>query len=214
MVDSAWADSKLAAAHLLAAVNDLKALGCYALEYPKANPSFHINGSRHAATGYGGRACACDVNRDPRGPNSEDERAWFEKVGQHIAWGHGLSVTCGIYGYVENHSGANMHLHIDDGPWSNVGDKRGVFRTPKAARPTLPAWPVRAFQKAHGLVVDGIPGKLTISALQKLVGAKVDGIAGRETWSKVQAKVGAVVDGIPGGETYFKLGVAIEGGEL
>lgn len=214
MVDSAWADSKLAAAHLLAAVTDLKALGCYALEYPKANPTFHINGSRHAATGYGGRACACDVNRDPRGPNSEDERAWFEKAGQHIAWGHGLSVTCGIYGYVENHVGANMHLHIDDGPWSNVGDKRGVFRTPKAARPTLPAWPVRAFQKTHGLVVDGIPGKLTISALQKLVGAKVDGIAGRETWSKAQAKVGAVVDGIPGGETYFKLGVAIEGGAL
>lgn len=214
MVDSAWADSKLAAAHLLAAVTDLKALGCYALEYPKANPTFHINGSRHAATGYGGRACACDANRDPRGPNSEDERAWFEKVGQHIAWGHGLSVTCGLYGYVENHVGANMHLHIDDGPWSNVGDKRGVFRTPKAAQPTLPAWPVRAFQKAHGLAVDNIPGKLTISALQKLVGAKVDGIAGRETWSKVQAKVGAAVDGIPGGETYFKLGVAIEGGSL
>lgn len=212
MVDSAWADSKLAAAHLLAAVTDLKALGCYALEYPKANPGFHINGSRHAATGYGGRACAADINRDPRGPNSEDERVWFEKVGQHIAKGHGLSVTCGIYGYVENHSGSNMHLHIDDGPWSNVGDKRGVFRTPKAARPTLPAWPVRAFQKAHGLVVDGIPGKLTTSALQKLVGAKVDGIAGRETWSKVQAKVGAVVDGIPGGETYYKLGLWIEGG--
>lgn len=123
-------------------------------------------------------------------------------------------MTCGLYGYVENHVGANMHLHIDDGPWSNVGDKRGVFRTPKAAQPTLPAWPVRAFQKAHGLAVDNIPGKLTISALQKLVGAKVDGIAGRETWSKVQAKVGAAVDGIPGGETYFKLGVAIEGGSL
>ena len=93
MVNSAWADSKLAAAHLLAAVTDLKALGCYALEYPKANPSFHINGSRHAATGYGGRACAADINRDPRGPNSEDERAWFEKVGQHIAKGHGLSIS-------------------------------------------------------------------------------------------------------------------------
>lgn len=214
MVNSAWADSKLAAAHLLAAVTDLKALGCYALEYPKANPGFHINGSRHAATGYGGRACAADINRDPRGPNSEDERTWFEKVGQHIAWGHGLSVTCGIYGYVENHVGANMHLHIDDGPWSNVGDKRGVFRTPKAALPTLPAWPVRAFQKTHGLAVDGIPGKLTISALQKIVGAAVDGIAGRETWSKAQAKIGAVIDGIPGGETYFKLGIAIEGGKL
>ena len=214
MVDSAWADSKLAAAHLLAAVTDLKALGCYALEYPKANPRFHIDGSRHAATGYGGRACAADINRDPRGPNSEDERRWFEKVGQHIAWGHGLSVTCGIYGYVENHSGGNMHLHIDDGPWSNVGDKRGVFRTPTAARPVLPAWPVRAFQKKHGLAVDGIPGKLTISKLQELVGAKVDGIAGKETWSKVQAKVGAGIDGIAGGETFFKLGVAIEGGKL
>lgn len=214
MVNSAWADSKLAAAHLLAAVTDLKALGCYALEYPKANPGFHINGSRHAATGYGGRACAADMNREPRGVNSEDERAWFEKAGQHIAWGHGLSVTCGIYGYVENHSGGNMHLHIDDGPWSNVGDKRGVFRTPTAARPVLPAWPVRAFQKTHGLAVDGIPGKLTISKLQELVGAKVDGIAGKETWSKAQAKVGAAVDGIAGGETYFKLGVAIEGVKL
>ena len=40
MVDSAWADSKLAAAHLLAAVTYLKALGCYALEYPKANPGY------------------------------------------------------------------------------------------------------------------------------------------------------------------------------
>ena len=214
MVDSAWADSKLAAAHLLAAVTDLKALGCYALEYPKANPSFHINGSRHAATGYGGRACAADMNRDPRGPNSEDERAWFEKVGQHIAWGHGLSVTCGIYGYVENHSGSNMHLHIDDGPWSNVGDKRGVFRTPTAARPALPAWPVRAFQKQRGLVVDGIPGKLTTAALQRAVGATPDSIWGKATTAAIQAKVGAVVDGIPGGETYFKLGVAIEGGSL
>ena len=214
MVDSAWADSKLAAAHILAAVNDLKALGCYALEYPKANPSFHINGSRHAATGYGGRACACDVNRDPRGPNSEDERAWFEKVGQHIAWGHGLSVTCGLYGYVENHSGSNMHLHIDDAAWSNVGDKRGVFRTPTAARPTLPAWPVRAFQKQQGLVVDNIPGKLTVAALQKRVGAKPDSAWGPDTTAAIQKKVGAAVDGIPGGETYFKLGVAIEGGAL
>ena len=214
MVDSAWADSKLAAAHLLAAVNDLKALGCYALEYPKANPSFHINGSRHAATGYGGRACAADINRDPRGPNSEDERAWFEKVGQHIAWGHGLSVTCGIYGYVENHSGSNMHLHIDDAAWSNVGDKRGVFRTPKAAQPALPAWPVRAFQKQHGLVVDNIPGKLTTAALQRAVGATPDSIWGKATTTAIQKKVGATVDGIPGGETYFKLGVAIEGGKL
>lgn len=211
MVDSAWADSKLAAAHLLAAVTDLKALGCYALEYPKANPSFHINGSRHAATGYGGRACACDVNREP---NGEAERAWFEKVGQHIAWGHGLSVTCGIYGYVENHSGANTHLHIDDAAWSNVGDKRGVFRTPTAARPTLPAWPVRAFQKQHGLVVDNIPGKLTTAALQRAVGATPDSIWGKATTAAIQKKVGAAVDGIPGGETYYKLGVAIEGGKL
>jgi len=211
MVNSAWADSKLAAAHLLAAVTDLKALGCYALEYPKANPGYHIDGSRHAATGYGGRACAADINREP---NGEAERAWFEKVGQHIAWGHGLSVTCGIYGYVENHSGANTHLHIDDGPWSNVGDKRGVFRTPTAARPTLPAWPVRAFQKAHGLVVDGIPGKLTTAALQRAVGATPDSIWGKATTAAIQAKVGAVVDGIPGGETYYKLGVAIEGGKL
>lgn len=217
MVSSAWSDPKLAAAHLLAAVTDLKALGCYALEYPKANPGYHINNSRHAATGYGGRACAADMNREPRGVNSEDERAWFERTGQHIAWGHGLSVTCGLYGYVANHVGSNMHLHIDDGPFMNDGSRPSQpegWRNPNAARPTLPAWPVRAFQKAHGLTVDGIPGRLTISALQKAVGATVDGIPGKETWSKVQAKVGAVVDGIPGGETYFKLGVAIEGGKL
>lgn len=210
MPTTAWNDQKLAAAHLLACVEDLKALGCYALEYPKANPAYHIAGSRHAAKSPFGVACAADINRDKAG--DEDERQWFKRVGQKIAFGHGLSVTCGIYGYVPNHSGGNMHLHIDDAAWSNVGDKRGVFRTPNAARPSLPAWPVRAFQKQHGLVVDGVPGKLTTAALQRAVGATPDSSWGKATTAAIQKKVGAGVDSILGGETYYKLGLWIAGG--
>lgn len=207
---SAWRDQRLAAAHLLACVEDLKSLGCYALEYPKAKPAYHITGSRHAATSPFGTACAADINRDKAGDG--DEREWFRRIGQHIAFGHGLSVTCGIYGYVPNHSGGNMHLHIDDAGRSNVGDRRGVFKTPTAARPTLPPWPVRAFQEAQGLTVDGIPGKLTTAALQRAVGATPDSIWGKATTAAIQKKVGAGVDGIPGGETYYKLGLWIEGG--
>lgn len=217
MVASAWSDPKMAAAHLLAAVRDLEAMGCYALEYPRANPGYHIANSRHAATGFGGRACAADMNREPRGANSELERQWFERVGQHIARGHGLSVTCGLYGFVANHVGANMHLHIDDGPFMNDGSRPNSpegWRNPSAGKPTLPAWPVRAFQKKHGLVVDGIPGAATNRKLQALVGVKADGILGPVSKRAIQKKIGAVADGIFGGETYFKMGVAIEKGVL
>lgn len=212
MVASAWNDRNLAAAHMQAAVLDLEAMGCVALEYRHADPSVHINGSRHAEKGALGRFCAADVNRDAKG--SEEERKWFEQAGQYIAFNHGLSVTCGIYGYVENHSGSNMHLHIDDGPWSNVGDRRGVFKTPAAARPVLPAWPVRAFQRSKNLVMDGIPGPLTYKALQAAVGVAQTGKMTSNDWKAVQKKLGVVVDGVPGGITYGHLGLAIENHQI
>lgn len=208
MVDSAWNDRNLAAAHMQAAVLDLEAMGCVGLEYRKADPKWHISGSRHTAKGALGRYCACDINRDAKG--SEEERKWFQSIGQNIAFGHGLSVTCGIYGFVENHSGANMHLHIDDGPWSNVGDRRGVFKTPTAARPVLPAWPVRAFQRSKKLVMDGIAGPLTNKALQKSVGAPATGKLTSSDWKLIQKRLGVVADGVPGPITYGNLGIGIE----
>lgn len=208
MAESAWANPHLAAAHLQAAVLDLEAMGCKTLEYRSANPKYHMVGSRHNTKTTLGRRCAADVNRDGNG--SEAERVWFEKYGQHIAFGHGLSVVCGIYGYVANHSGSNMHLHIDDGKYTNLGNTPSPIRTPAAARPVLPPWPVRAFQKSKGLVVDGIPGPLTTKALRKSAGLPESGKLDSDFWKVMQKRIGVVADGVAGPITYGNLGLAIE----
>lgn len=212
MPKTAWSNPDLASAHMQAAVLDLEAMGCQALEYRKSSPKYHRPNSRHNAKGTLGRYLAADINRDQKG--SEAERVWFKDVGQHIAFGHGLSVTCGIYGYVVNHSGQMMHLHIDDGEWSNLGGLIGEFKTPTAARPKLPAWPVRFFQRNHKLVVDGIPGRKTYSAMQEVLETKVTGRLSMDDWKKLQKKVDATVDGVPGPKTYGKLGLALELGKF
>ena len=207
MVSSAWANSKLSAAHMLAAVLDLEAMGCSTLEFRSSSAKYHIAGSRHVARAASGMMCAADMQHDGAGDLAE--KAWFLKYGQYIAWGHGLSVTCGLYGYVPNHSpGEGMHMHIDDGPLSNVG--KGLFSTPGAAHPQLPAWPVRAYQKRKGLVADGIVGILTTKALQKDVGTTPDGVWGVLTTKGVQKRVGSAQDGILGPDTYMRMGLAVE----
>ena len=125
-------------------------------------------------------------------------------------------------GLVENGTYSPFSFHADGGTGEltgydvdvarAVGEKLGVNVDGVFGPLTESA--VMAFQRSHGLVVDGIPGKLTTAALQRAVGATPDSIWGKATTAAIQKKVGAVVDGIPGGETYFKLGVAIEGGKL
>lgn len=210
MLKSAWSNSNLAAAHMLAAVEDLKALGCYELEFAKTAPGVHRPDSRHYVKGALGFYCAADMNLNP---NGEKERDWFMQVGQFVAREHGLAITCGIYGYVQNHSGSNMHMHIDDGEWSAMGDTKTPVVKPWTAKPTQLAWPVRAFQKKHGLKVDGIAGKLTYGALWAAVGTS-ESAAERDRWRAVQAHVGASQDGIPGPQTWGRMGLAIRKGAL
>lgn len=208
-----FSNPKLAAAHLLAAVTDLRiAHGCQVGAYRDSIDTEHRVGSWHGRTdAFGKYRLAADINAYP--DDEQRELEFFKTTGQKIAKGHGLAIACGLYGHVPGHSvGDGLHLHIDTGIWSNLG--HGVHRGAWQGNPTLPAWPVRAFQKQKGLVVDGIVGPATTKALQKAVGATPDGIAGPKTWRAVQTKVGAGVDGIPGGETFFKLGLAIEGAKL
>lgn len=214
----AWKDTKLAAAHLLAAVEDLRSMGCTALAYKNSNPANHRAGSWHGRKdAFGKYQLAADINAF--NGNERKEFDFFKNTGQYIAKGHGLAICCGIYGFVPGHSiGAGLHLHIDTGYWCNIGN--GDVRGSWCGKPTLPAWPVRSFQKQCNekynlkLDVDGIPGKATITELQKIVGTEADGIWGKNTTRAIQKLVGAEVDGILGGETYFKMGLAIEAGKL
>lgn len=213
MPKSAWTNRKDAALHMLAAVAELELLGCKALEFDKSDPKYHIEGSRHTEKGALGFYCAADINRDGKGDYAE--RDWFRDVGQKVAFGHGLSVVCGLYGFVPNHSpGHAMHMHIDDGGWSNLGDARIEFRTPYAARPTALPWAVRGFQVLKGLTPDGVVGPKTAKALQAWAGAAQDGVIGPKTWRAIQKKVGAGADGVPGFETFSKMSLAIRARSL
>lgn len=203
---SAWASPALGDAHLLAAVEDLNALGCVALEYYKAGNG-HRKGSYHSNIGIFKYRQAADMNHDGQGDYAE--RDWFKNVGQKIAREHGLSITCGIYGYVEGHSPGNgMHMHIDVGPWSDLG--YGDTRTSWVAHPTALPFSVRAFQKWKGLTVDGICGPLTTKALQKWVGTKEDGSWGSKTTKALQKKLGVKIDGIMGPISYGNLTLAVK----
>lgn len=208
MPPRAWSNSKGAALHMLAAVTELELMGCKTLEFDKSNPRYHMAGSRHSEKGALGFYSAADMNYDGKGDYAE--RDFFKNRGQGVAFGHGLSVTCGLYGFVKNHSpGHSMHMHIDDGAWSNLGDMRGVFRTPYAARPTREPWAVQGFQTLKGLEADGILGPRTKKSLQAWAGTKADGILGPKSWHAIQLRVGAKADGVPGFETYSKLSLKI-----
>lgn len=212
---TAFTSEALGACHLLAFVTDAKTLGARADEYANADPGLHKSDSWHGRRDpFNKHMLAVDVNACEG--DERAEQAFFRKTLVPIAKTHGLAICCGIGRYhVANHSiGDGLHLHADVGHYSNLGERPNTrgYLTAWAGRPTAAPWPVRAFQKAQGLTVDGIPGKLTTAALQRAVGATPDSIWGKATTAAIQKKVGAGVDGIPGGETYYKLGLWIEGG--
>lgn len=213
---TAFISESMGACHLLAFVVDATTEGAYALEYEKADPGRHKSDSWHGRRDPWKRyMLAADVNA--RDGNERAEHALFRDVLVPRAKAHGLAVTCGVGRYhVNNHSiGDGLHLHVDVGHWANLGDRPN---TPKGyiaswvGRTSLPPWPVRAFQKQHGLVVDGIPGKKTTTALQEVVGAKPDGLWGPLTTKAIQRKVKTTPDGVCGPNTYYGLGLMIEGG--
>lgn len=212
---TAFASEHLGAAHLLAFVLDAKAMGAYALEYTTSSAGYHMAGSWHGRKDpYGKHMLAADVNAF--NGNEQAELKFFKETLLDLAKGHGLAVTCGLGKYpVKGHSvGDGLHMHVDIGHWSNLGEAYGStgYRVPWAGKPTLPAWPVRAFQKKVGLPVTGVVDKDTTVALQKKVAATPDGIWGTLTTKAVQKKVGSTVDGILGPNTYYSIGLWVESG--
>lgn len=175
--------------------------------------SFHYDRS----TLGNGRTRALDINRDGNGTSYEV--AMLNRYILPLVQATGLSITCGLNGYVEGHSGGATHAHVDPGSLSNIGG--GGFTTPWAGRPTVgyqgasrqrleyAAWV--ALQKALGATADALPGPATGRALQTALNRKghklaVDGAIGALTWKAVQKELGGLaVDGIPGPLTLAAL---------
>lgn len=222
-------------AHLDAAANELQAIGCKIYSYYKMDPpGYHHKDSFHydLSTLGGGRTRALDVNHD--GSGDVAERNFLLTHALPIAQKHGLSVTCGFYGYVPKHSiGDGMHMHVDNGSYSNFGDARGVFPTPWGGRPTaslvgskqfttnlIKGW--KAVQSALHVAADGVPGRITGTALQKALNANpalarqgklvVDGIIGPQTVKNMQIALGGglVADGVIGPRTLARMAAAPE----
>lgn len=214
---TAFLSEDLGACHLLAFVTDAKSLGARADEYESADPGLHKSDSWHGRRDpFGKHMLAADVNA--KDGNERAEQAFFRTTLVPLAKAHGLAITCGIGRYhVDNHSiGDGLHLHADIGHWSNLGDRPNTkgYLTSWTGLPTAAPWPVRAFQKKHKLVADGVVGPLTIKALQKAFGAKPDGQWGPLTTKAIQKGVNTTVDGVAGVLTFYGLGLLIASGSI
>lgn len=175
--------------------------------------SFHYDWS----TLGGKRTRALDINRDGNG--TAYEVAMINRYILPLVQATGLSITCGLNGYVAGHSSGATHAHVDPGSLSNIGG--GRFTAPWAGRPAVgykgvsrqrleyAAWV--ALQKALGVTADALPGPATARALQTALNRQghklaVDGAVGALTWKAIQKELGGlVVDGVPGRLTYAAL---------
>jgi hypothetical protein len=211
---------------LEAAVEEFRAVGAEVLEYDRTTPGVHASWSWHYRRANG-HALAADVNWP--GPG---ELAVIESVLFPIAQRHGLAVTCGLRGNVPNHSGSMLHLHVDPGPYSNLGDSHGAaVRESWTGRPqsaplhvgelaedgvlgieTMVKW-----AQLMGTLADGVfsyPRSALIEATQRATGATVDGKGGPDTWTHLQRHLGVTADGIPGHDTIARLQRRINAGKL
>lgn len=208
MADStAFLSESLGACHMYAFYVDARTLGAYVLEYTKSSPAYHMNGSWHVRKDGWGNCLAMDVNAFDG--DEKKEHAFFKNTLVPLAKRRGLAITCGVGPFhVRNHSiGDGLHLHLDIGHYSNLGERRNSNGYPTSwhGRASIEPWAVLTFQKSNGLVADSIAGPATKKKLQKIAGVEQDGILGPKSWRAIQKMIGTKVDGQPGVNTYHAL---------
>lgn len=195
-------------------------LQCAPWQTPSAQ--FHVPGSFHIWPSPS-QGTAGDLNHRP--DSGRDEHYALQKAAI-VCLEAGLSITFPLtwedneHGTVANHCGANLHLHVDCGSYSNVG--KGAQRTAdvkdelltylrKATASQVLAHgstgaDVRELQRAAGVTSDGIFGDKTeaaVKALQRqlkradLYAGKIDGVWGVQS----QTAYATFCDGVLGPRT-------------
>lgn len=166
------AEMKSSARVLREYVELMRSYGFTILEYEQVSP-VHMPNSWHYYH------LAADINW-PGGGQEEFDK--IRDIAYPLAKKFGLSVTVGLEGYVENHSGAMFHLHVDVGPWSNIG--HGAFLTPWAGD-----YDYDGGNRVHS---DPSPSDIhkgvrkgdrggAVKRVQRIVGVKDDGVFGDNT---------------------------------
>lgn len=166
-------------------------LQCSPWQTPAAG--YHRAGSWHIYPSRT-RGLALDLNwKDPHTGSRAREHEMLQRAAL-IALRRGFSITFPLTpgdnarGTVANHCGANLHLHIDCGSYSNLGDRtpaKGGAVTASVVGSAV-GYLVGRVGTVSRVLRKGDRGA-NVKALQRYLGVKADGVFGRKTERALKA---------------------------